>query len=285
MYLRRKLPVSKFCMESGYFAWRLNTHGNVSGSYMNMFPFIFIAHFQLVVSSPMLYFQSKENMEQRTPSKRSTSEMLDASQSSTPTKKQASLRMPLKGQSGASRHLTPSKKQTDLSTTPSKNQRPHATQPLTPSKRPQIGLAEFGTQLELFHKEVETKFKAVMYDLTAGNTADATCNIQNMMQQSRNFVSSSLPVLEQIKLRSSALEQKISCVESYNLHLHRENNDLRRKLEQYRGLASCFDEEFDDEMSQSVTKDEDSSSEANSQATTYQGNSGEACTRDQASEI
>jgi hypothetical protein len=137
--------------------------------------------------------------------------------------------------------MTPSKDlQGTMSVTPSGSPRIAP----SPSKRQRLSVIEYMTQFELYHKDFETKCKAAMYDLNTNNKTAATQTMKEMMLQSHNFYSSSVAVFDQLKLRHAALEQKTASLESYNLNLHRENIEMRRKLEQFRGLESCFDEDF-----------------------------------------
>lgn len=120
-------------------------------------------------------------------------------------------------------------------------------------KKPRINLSDYKNHLSQFHLQLETKCKAALYDLSIGDSAGASQELKQILNESKKFMGSSVSMLDDINLKNIALQQKSSTLQQFTNHLQMENKDLRRRLDLYTGFEACFDDDNFPEMTESAT--------------------------------
>lgn len=128
----------------------------------------------------------------------------------------------------------------------------------SPAKKSRITLDDFSKSMATFQEDFDTKLKATLYSMMMGDVNSAKDDLTRLRRTSHAFFNQSAFVLNELKMKAVATEQKLSTTENYNLHLHRQNNDLRDKIRYMKNdIASkeaqqalhIFDDAFDeDEM-------------------------------------
>lgn len=89
-------------------------------------------------------------------------------------------------------------------------------------------MADLTSIMQMFHEELDTKFKAMLYLIMVGdNTTD---DVQKLRRTTSAFFNQSAYVLKDTQMDVNTLKQKQPFTEQYNLHLHRENTELRAQI-------------------------------------------------------
>jgi uncharacterized protein YoxC len=120
-----------------------------------------------------------------------------------------------------------------------------------------LSLEEFTNNLHTFNNDLDTTLKATLYSLMCGEIETAKEDVKRIRRRLAAFLNQSTFILSDIQLKQAALNQKVSSLEAYNLHLHRENNTLREQVNRLKKECEFKDlstNMFDDDMDGSDAK-------------------------------
>jgi hypothetical protein len=125
----------------------------------------------------------------------------------------------------------------------------------TPAKR-RATYGDIKDNIVRFNEQVQTTCKATLYDLSVGDKQSVTNALHSLLGQSKYFIEKTLPLINKEELNFKAMLQKNSTLSAYNLNLHRENNDLRRKVQEYSDFESAMGETLDKTRSTGEKKED-----------------------------
>lgn len=129
-------------------------------------------------------------------------------------------------------------------------------------KIPRTSLEDTINSLTSFSESQDIQMKAVMFSVIKGNSTEAEEDLAKLRTTGRSFLMNTVSSLKCLQLSHNALQQKMDFTQKYNLHLHRENNELRKKVEGLtRQLAvkdlNLEDSLFEEDMDASMDKGPD----------------------------
>jgi hypothetical protein len=85
--------------------------------------------------------------------------------------------------------------------------------------------------MSTFQEDLDTKLKAVLDSLMVGDVQSAKEDLNKLRRTSNAYFSQSSFVLKDLQMKRVATKQKLTTTEkNYNLYLHRESNDRKRRL-------------------------------------------------------
>jgi hypothetical protein len=125
----------------------------------------------------------------------------------------------------------------------------------TPAKR-RATYGDIKENFVCFNEHLQRTCKVTLYDLSVGDQRSVTNTLHSLLRQGKSFMDETLPLLNKEDLKCKAMQQKNSTLSAYNLNLDWENNDLRRKLQQYTEFESAMSEAVDNTRYSEEKKEE-----------------------------